>query len=88
MKLYFFTFTEHILKGLLLYYLIMDYNGKYSLKDLINLNYESSGDKMTTTEEDNQLGNNISNEIIDFKREVENNSFDENFKNDFDEQEN
>ena len=83
---YFLAFIELILKGLLLYYLIMDYNGKYSLKDLINLNYESSGDKITTNEEDNQLGNNISNEIIDFKREVENNSFDENFKNDYDDQ--
>ena len=83
---YFLAFIELILKGLLLYYLIMDYNGKYFLKDLINLNYESSGDKITTNEEDNQLGNNISNEIIDFKREVENNSFDENFKNDYDDQ--
>ena len=35
---YFLAFIELILKGLLLYYLIMDYNGKYSWKDLINLN--------------------------------------------------
>ena len=81
---YFLAFVELILKGLLLYYLFMDYNGKYSWKDLINLNYDSTADKITTNEDENQLGN-ISNEIIDIKKEMENNSYDENFKNNFDE---
>ena len=81
---YFLAFVELILKCLLLYYLIMDYNGKYSWKDLINLNYERSGDKITMNEDENQLGN-ISNEIMDIKKEMENNSFEENFNNNFEE---
>ena len=58
---YFLSFVELILKGLLLYYLIMDYNGKYSWKDLLNLNYDTSAEKITTNGEENQFGN-ISND--------------------------
>ena len=32
---YFLAYVELILKGLLLYYLIVDYKGKYALKDLL-----------------------------------------------------
>ena len=35
-------------------------------------------------EDENQLGN-ISNEIMDIKKEMENNSFEENFNNNFEE---
>ena len=79
---YFLAFIELILKGLLLYYLILDYNGKYTWKDLMNFNYENSGDKITSNGEENQIGN-ISNDMIDIKKEFGNNSFEDNFKNDF-----
>ena len=80
---YFLAFVELILKSLLLYYLIMDYNGKYSWKDLMNLNYDTVAEKITSNEDENQLAN-ISNEndMIDMNKELENNSFDDNFKND------
>ena len=63
---YFLAFIELVLKALLLYYLFMDYNGKYSWKDLLNLNYDGiNKDKQTPVNEDNQI-NNISNDIGDF----------------------
>ena len=82
---YFLAFIELILKGLLLYYLIMDYYGKYSLKDLMNLNYDNGGEKITSNEDENQLGNQSNeNDMIDMKGNNENNSFDDdNFKNEY-----
>ena len=80
---YFLAFVELILKSLLLYYLIMDYNGKYSWKDLLNLNYDGiSTDKQTMANDENHI-NNISNDIGDFKKEMEANSFEENFHNEY-----
>ena len=80
---YFLAFIELILKALLLYYLFMDYNGKYSWKDLLNLNYDGiNKDKQTPVNEDNQI-NNISNDIGDFKKEIGTNSFDDNFHNEY-----
>ena len=82
---YFLSFVELILKGLLLYYLIMDYYGKYSLKDLMNLNYDNGGEKITSNEDENQLGNQSNeNDMIDMKGNIENNPFDDdNFKNEY-----
>ena len=82
---YFLSFVELILKGLLLYYLIMDYYGKYSLKDLMNLNYDNGGEKITSNEDENQLGNQSNeNDMIDMKGNNENNSFDDdNYKNEY-----
>jgi len=82
---YFLSFVELILKGLLLYYLIMDYYGKYSLKDLMNLNYDNGGEKITSNEDENQLENQSNeNDMIDMKGNNENNSFDDdNFKNEY-----
>ena len=82
---YFLSFVELILKGLLLYYVIMDYYGKYSLKDLMNLNYDNGGEKITSNEDENQLGNQSNeNDMIDMKGNNENNSFDDdNFKNEY-----
>ena len=82
---YFLSFVELILKGLLLYYLILDYNGKYSLKDLMNLNYDNGGEKITSNEDENQLGNQSNeNDMIDMKGNNENNLFDDdNFKNEY-----
>ena len=80
---YFLAFIELILKGLLLYYLILDYKGKYSLNDLFNLNYEGANkDKETTNNEQNQM-NNLSNDYGDFKKDIGNNSFDDNFHNEY-----
>ena len=76
---YILAFVELILKGLLLYYLIMDYKGKYSLKDLFNFNY---GDKESPNEDQNQMDN-ISNDIGGLGKEIGTNSFDDNFHNDY-----
>ena len=78
---YFLAFIELILKGLLLYYLIVDYKGKYSLKSLFNLSYEDLDSKSNETpNEENKINNNeLSNDIGDFGREIGTNSFDENF---------
>ena len=78
---YFLAFIELILKGLLLYYLVVDYKGKYSLKSLFNLSYEDLDNKSNETPNDEiKINNNdLSNDIGDFGREIETNSFDENF---------
>ena len=80
---YFLAYIELILKGLLLYYLIMDYNGKYSWRDLLNLNYEGIDNDNQTPNEEQIQNNNISNDIGDFRKEIGTNSFDENFHNDY-----
>ena len=61
----------------------MDYNGKYTWKDLLNLNYDGINvDRKTSGDEQNQI-NNISNDIGDFRKDLGTNSFDENFHNDY-----
>ena len=81
---YFLSFIELILKLLLLYYLIMDYNGKYTWIDLFNLNYDGTNkNEQTTSNEQNQI-NNISNDIAELGKEVGTNSFEENFNNEYD----
>ena len=80
---YFLAYIELILKGLLLYYLITDYKGKYELKTLINLSYDDNvGMKSDniTPDDDNQNNNNISNDIADFGRDIGTNSMDDNFQ--------
>ena len=79
---YFLAFVELILKALLLYYLIMDYKGKYSLKDLMNFNYDGIGSTKEMPGEDIQVSNNISNDIGGFEKDI-GDSFDENFQNNF-----
>ena len=77
---YFLAFIELILKGLLLYYLILDYKGKYYL---LNLNYDNTNkDKETTNNEQNQM-NNLSNDYGDFKKDIGTNFFDDNFHNEY-----
>ena len=79
---YFLAYIELIIKGLLLYYLITDYKGKYSLKTLFNLSYDDSiGIKSTnsTPHGNNKDNNNISNDMEDYGRDIGTNSFDENF---------
>ena len=80
---YFLSFIELILKLLLLYYLIMDYNGKYTWIDLFNLNYDGTNkNEEKTSNEQNQI-NNISNDIAELGKEVGTNSFEENFNNEY-----
>ena len=80
---YILAFIELIIKGLLSYYLILDYKGKYSLNDLFNLNYDNiNKDKETTNNGQNQI-NNLSNDFRDFKKDIGTNSFDENFHNEY-----
>ena len=74
---YFLAFVELILKVLLLNYLIIDYKGKYSIKDLINFNYEGVSSTKEMPDEENQVSNNISNDIGEFQKEI-GDSFDEN----------
>ena len=78
---YFLAFIEIIIKALLLYYLIVDYKGKYSMKSLFNLSYEDLDSKSNETPNDENKNNNneLSNDIADFGREIGTNSFDENF---------
>ena len=79
---YFLAFVELILKALLLYYLIMDYKGKYSLKDLMNFNYDGIGSTKEMPGDEIQVSNNISNDIGGFEKDI-GDSFDENFQNNF-----
>ena len=78
---YFLAYIELILKALLLYYLIIDYKGKYSIKSLFNLSYEDLDNKSNETPNNGNRINNkeINDEIEDFGREIGTNSFDENF---------
>jgi len=78
---YFLSYIELILKLLLLYYLFVDYKGKYPLSSLINLNYEENyGNKsndITPDEEQQQNNSNISNDM-EFPKDIGTNSFDNN----------
>ena len=80
---YFLSFVELILKLLLLYYLITDYKGKYSLGDLLNLNYDGTNNEDKTPIIEQNQNNNISNEIGGLEQEIGTNSFEENFKNEY-----
>ena len=81
---YFLAFIELILKLLLLYYLFMDYNGKYPWKELLNLKYEgiNNNNNQSPMKEENQI-NNISNDMGDFGKEIGTNSYEENFNNEY-----
>lgn len=66
---YVLAFFELILKGLLIYYLFVDYKDKYTWKDLIKFNYS-----LTPTDQGSKSGSN--NELM--KEQV---GFEEEFKN-------
>ena len=82
---YFLAFVELILKGLLFYYLFIDYKGKYVWKDLLNLKYDNANKNSQINNEDQNQFNNISNDLGDLRKEAGTNSFDENFQNDYEE---
>ena len=78
---YICAYIELILKGFLLYYLIVDFKEKYKLKELINLNYDDSANVIDNNISQQQ-GNNINNSMSDFVNGNQN-SFNEQFENQY-----
>ena len=76
---YVFAYLELILKGFLLYYLVVDFREKYKLKDLFNLNYDDEKN-MIQPQNFNEQQNNGDNSMNNYQNES-NNSFAENFQN-------
>ena len=76
---YVLAYLELILKGILLYYLIVNFNEKYKFKDLFNLNYEDDK-KSIQPQNINEQQNNGDNSMNNYNNES-NNSFMENFQN-------
>ena len=76
---YVLAYFELILKGFLLYYLVVDFKEKYKLNDLFNLNYEDEKN-MIQPQNFNEQQNIGDNSMNNFQNES-NNSFAENFQN-------
>ena len=76
---YVLAYFELILKGFLLYYLVVDFKEKYKLKDLFNLNYEDEKNKIQP-QNFNEQQNNGDNSFNNYQNES-NNSYVENFQN-------
>ena len=76
---YVLAYLELILKCILLYYLVVNFNEKYKFKDLFNLNYEDDK-KIIQPQNINEQQNNGDNNMNSYIDES-NNSFAENFKN-------
>ena len=76
---YVLAYLELILKGILLYYLVVNYKEKYKFKDLFNLNYDEEK-KMIQPQNINEQQNNGDNNGDNYINES-NNSFASNFKN-------
>ena len=76
---YVLAYFELILKGFLLYYLVVYFKEKYQLKDLLNLNYddEKSKNQDQNFNEQQNLGENSFNNY----QNESNNSYVENFQN-------
>ena len=76
---YVLAYFELILKGFLLYYLVVDFKEKYKLKDLFNLNYEDEKNKIQP-QNFNEQQNNGDKSFNNYQNES-NNSYVENFQN-------
>ena len=76
---YVLAYLELILKCILLYYLVVNFNEKYKFKDLFNLNYEDDK-KIIQPQNINEQQNNGDNNGDNYINES-NNSFASNFKN-------
>ena len=76
---YVLAYFELILKGFLLYYLVVDFKEKYKLKDLFYLNYEDEKNKIQP-QNFNEQQNNGDNSFNNYQNES-NNSYVENFQN-------
>ena len=80
---YILAYIELLLKGFLLYYLIMDFKEKYKLKDLFNFNYDDMNDNINpqNLNLDGQQYNLENNDNNIFNES--NNSYKENFENQY-----
>ena len=76
---YILAYLELILKGFLLYYLVVFFKGKYQIKDLFNLNYDDEKNSIQS-QNINEKQDNIDNSINNYGNES-NNSYMENFQN-------
>ena len=78
---YVLAYIELLLKGFLLYYLVVYFKEKYQLKDLFNLNYddEKSKNQDPNFNEQQNLGENSFNNY----QNESNNSYVENFQNQY-----
>ena len=76
---YVLAYIELILKGFLLYYLVVDFKEKYKLKDLFNLNYDDEKNVIQSPNI-NERQDNIDNSINNYANES-NNSYMDDFKN-------
>ena len=76
---YILAYLELILKGFLLYYLVVFFKGKYKLKDLFNLNYDDEKN-IIQSDNINERQDNLDNSNNNYANES-NNSYMENFQN-------
>ena len=76
---YVLAYLELILKGFLLYYLVVDFKEKYKFKDLFNLNYDDEKNMIQSQNINEQQ--NVGNNSMDNFQNESNNSFAENFQN-------
>ena len=77
---YICAYFELILKGFLLYYLIVDFKEKYKLNELINLNYD---DNTGTKNENNIQNQNRENDSMNAFVNDSNNSYAKDFVNNY-----
>ena len=75
---YVLAYIELLLKGFLLYYLVVYFKEKYQLKDLFNLNYDDEKSK-NQEQNFNERQDNIDNSINNYANES-NNSYMDDFK--------
>ena len=76
---YVLAYIELLLKGFLLYYLVVYFKEKYQLKDLFNLNYDDEKSK-NQDQNFNEQQNNGDNSFNNYQNES-NNSYVDNFQN-------
>ena len=75
---YILAYLELILKGFLLYYLVVFFKGKYKIKDLFNLNYDD--EKNVIQSQDINERQDFNDNSVNYANES-NNSYMENFQN-------
>ena len=85
-SVYVLAYLELLLKGFLLYYLMVDFKEKYKLRDLFNFNYEDgkSGvnpQHLNLDEQQYNFDNNADNIGMNDLANQSNNSYQENFEN-------
>ena len=74
---YVLAYIELLVKGFLLYYLIVDFKEKYKLSDLFNFNYDDGKNSLQPQNMDEMQNFDNNNNFVD----ESNNSYAENFQN-------